>query len=102
MTPTARTIALMRERGFTADVVERRITKRLTRDFLGIIDVIALKEGCAPWFIQTTGGNNKWMRRQKMLESPHLPLLQSVGTVVLHEWNQLKNGEWSPREEVLL
>lgn len=91
----------MQARGFTADVVERRITKRLTRDFLGIVDVIALKEGERPWFIQTTGGSNKWARREKMLASPNLAVLQAVGTVVLHEWNELKSGEWSPREEVL-
>ena len=105
MTPTARTIKHYEALGFTADVVERRITKTVTRDFLGCIDVIALKAGEPPHFIQATagqsGGGNKWKRRQKLEGNEHLPVLQATGKVILHSWYQMKDGTWTPREELL-
>lgn len=43
MTPTQRTLKLLRDRGWTADVVERWIPGAFIRkDYLGIIDIIAL------------------------------------------------------------
>lgn len=101
MTPTARTIKHYQALGFTADVVERRITKRVTRDFLGCIDVIALKAGEPPHFVQTTTAPNKWARKQKLLENPSLSVLQATGKVILHGWAKLKDGTWTPREELL-
>jgi hypothetical protein len=87
--------------GFVADIVERRISRYVSKDFLGIIDVIALKEGEPPHFIQVTDHTHKSTRKAKMLESENLPLLLSVGKVVLHGWYQLKDKTWTPREEVL-
>jgi len=43
LTPTQRTLKLLRDRGWTADVVERWIPGAFIRkDYLGIIDIIAL------------------------------------------------------------
>ena len=45
-TPTARTLARLRELGYRADVVERRLPGCLvTRDLFGIADVIAVHPG---------------------------------------------------------
>jgi hypothetical protein len=46
--PTARTLKLLRELGFEADVVERRVFRTVTKDFLGIVDVIGVKAGESP------------------------------------------------------
>lgn len=89
----------MQDQGYVAEVVERRINRKLTRDFLGCIDVIALKIGEPPCFIQTTGGTNKWSRKMKVMECDHLPTLLANGRVLVHAWYQKKNGEWTPREE---
>ena len=41
MTPTARTLALLRTLGYTAEVTERRLPRCfITRDFLGWVDII--------------------------------------------------------------
>ena len=99
MTPTVRTIKHYEALGFTADVVERRITKRLTKDFLGCIDVIALKAGEPPHFIQTTTGKNKAARREKIRKCPSFAVLKATGKVILHGWHQRTDGTWTPREE---
>ncbi len=40
--PMSRTIAECKRRGWEVDIVERRIWRNVTRDFLGCIDVIAI------------------------------------------------------------
>ena len=42
--PTARTLELLRAQGWVCDPVERR-NSYIARDYLGIIDIIALKQG---------------------------------------------------------
>jgi hypothetical protein len=65
--PTARTPALMKELGYVADVVERRVYRRVTKDFLGIIDIIGVKCGEPPLAVQTTSLSNMaaWLAKAK-------------------------------------
>ena len=71
--PSSRTLELLRRNGFYADMVERRVHKFVTKDFLGFIDMI----GCSPTAgitvgIQATSRSNQSSRMKKVLESPEL------------------------------
>lgn len=66
MTPTARTLTFARGRGWLVDVVERRITKILTKDLFGCIDLIALDGQPGVLGIQATSGSNGAARVKKI------------------------------------
>lgn len=68
--PTERTLAWLRKNGFTAGVVERRNPKmlRVTHDYLGIIDLIAVGEGHTIG-VQATSAANVGSRVNKVIES---------------------------------
>ena len=99
MTPTARTLRLLRQRGWSAEVVERHIPHTfITRDLWGFADVLAMRaldtaDGFAPDImcgvlaVQTTTGDNASKRLKKMLAEPRLRTwLQAGGKVELHSW----------------
>src|SRR5262245_38915517 len=73
-TPTARTLAHLRELGYLADRVEQRLPHCfVTRDLFGIIDVLAVRPGEPPLGIQCTSGSNVAARINKALACPGLP-----------------------------
>lgn len=105
MTPTARTLALMRRNGWTAQVVERwNPHARIRQDLFGFGDVIA----CRGWItensipqpssitlIQATTQANAAARVAKITTNPDVaPLalrwLESGGRIVVHGWRKLK------------
>jgi hypothetical protein len=69
--PTARTLAYLRRRGYTAGVVERFIAgvgehgQGIRRDFLGCIDLIAVKPGSPILGVQATSISNVSARLAK-------------------------------------
>ncbi len=66
MTPTARTLAALRKEGYVAGVVERWNAHTKTRsDFLGCIDIIAVREG-ETLGIQATSVANQTSRMKKL------------------------------------
>lgn len=52
MTPTARTLKLLKEQGWVGDVVERR-NQFIARDYGGIGDVLVIRQG-VPLLVQAT------------------------------------------------
>jgi hypothetical protein len=73
MTPTARTLKYLREKGYTADVVERWIgggQMRIRKDLFGLGDVLAFAYNTL--LIQCTSGSNITSRMRKAEANPIL------------------------------
>jgi len=88
MTPTGRSLALLREMGYEAEVVERWNRFSKTRhDLFGCIDIVA----CHPDFgilgVQATTTSNAAAREKKSLAEPRLlTWLQAGGRFSVHGW----------------
>jgi len=88
MTPTGRSLALLREMNYEAEVVERWNRFSKTRhDLFGCIDIVA----CHPDFgilgVQATTTSNAAAREKKALEEPRLlTWLQAGGRFSVHGW----------------
>lgn len=68
--PTSRTLALLREQGWTAEVVERWIAQSRTRkDLFGIADIVAFNERLV-MLVQTTSTPNMSVRISKIVAIP--------------------------------
>jgi hypothetical protein len=95
--PTARTLKLLRELGFEADVVERRVFRAVTKDFLGVVDVIGVKAGESPLGIQTTSASNAAARLTKARSAPRLRAWLAAGCR-FEVWSWGKRGaRWEVR-----
>jgi hypothetical protein len=101
MTPTARSLALLRKRGYTAEVVERFNSFTKTRhDLFGCIDIIAVGFGHT-LAVQTTSSSNSAARRTKIRAQPAYPLMLASGWQVwVHGWRK-KGRFWECKEELL-
>jgi hypothetical protein len=88
--PTARSLALLRRRGYAAEKVEQRLPRGfVTRDLFGCIDLVACRPGEIVG-IQTTSRSNLAARRTKALGCPGLVAwLQAGGRFVLHGWGKV-------------
>ena len=88
MTPTARSMELLRELGYTVDVVERWIPRtRTRRDLFGFADLLAIHPTGGILLIQTTTGSNGADRLKKMLAEPQLQSwLLAGGRAELWTW----------------
>lgn len=103
MTPTARSLAWLRERGYLAEVVEHRIPHtNITKDLWGFIDILAIKPGEAPLGVQVTSGSNVAARITKIAEHPNTPTVREAGIRIhVHGWRNSKRTGWTLREEDL-
>lgn len=101
--PTQRTLAECKRRGWTAGIVERRLTRFVTQDFLGCIDIIAITpDGLVG--IQATSGANHAARVSKALAEPRLATWLAPGrTFAVWSWSKQggcgKRKLWTLREE---
>lgn len=98
MTPTQRTLAALRKRGITAEVVERWIPRVMVRkDLFSCIDIVALDNGILG--IQTTSAANVSSRMHKAEAEPRLAKwLASGGRFEVWGWKQNKKSKrWSVR-----
>lgn len=96
--PTQRTLKLMRDRGYYAEVVERynSFTKR-RHDFAGFIDVLCLGEGEVVG-VQTTTYSNMSARKTKILEHENLEAVLASGIrILVHGWVKNSN-RWEVKE----
>ena len=98
MTPTQRTLALMRKRGYHAEVVERWIPgANIRRDFAGVVDVLCLGDGEVVG-VQTTSASNVSARVRKIAEAETLPALRRAGVrLLVHGWRKVGRF-WEVRE----
>jgi hypothetical protein len=98
MNLTARSMALLRERGYTVATVEHynAFTKR-KHDLFGCIDLLAIGNG-ETVAVQVTSKSNLAARRHKVEEAEAYPeMLRSKWRVILHGW--FKDGNrWQLKE----
>lgn len=103
MSPTQRTIKLLRDRGIPAEKVEQRLPipgKFVTRDLFNVLDIIALDRGILG--IQVTSGTNMSARQKKIHNEPMaLAWLKAGARIELHGWakrgSRGKRKQWSCR-----
>jgi len=108
MTPTQRSLALLRERGYLCAIVEKFVRfpppgHRV--DLWGFVDILAIKAG-EVLGVQTTSGVHVAERLRKIAASPHIATVLSSGVrVVVHGWRKVgprgKAKKWECREEFL-
>lgn len=96
--PTQRSLAVMRERGYLAEVVEKWIPAvRRRRDLYGFIDLLCIREGevCG---VQATSGSNVASRLTKIAEHENVAAVRRAGIrLLVHGWSKRK-GRWQLRE----
>lgn len=96
--PTQRSLAVMRERGYLAEVVEKWIPAvKRRRDLYGFIDLLCIRDGevCA---VQATSGSNVAARITKIAEHENLAAVRRAGIrLLVHGWAKRK-GRWQLRE----
>ena len=98
--PTALTLERLERGGFLCDVVERRITRIVTKDLFGILDIVAVKEG-ETFGVQCTSRSNVSARVRKIKASPHLSRLREAGwRILVHGWD--KGPDKQPRLRVVV
>lgn len=91
MSPTARSLAHLRELGYRVQVVEKwNPFARIRQDLFGA-DILALKPGEPILAIQATSGPNVGSRIQKLQESGYAHLWQSAGATI-EVWGWAKQG----------
>lgn len=111
MSPTARTLAECRKRGWIAQVVEQTIPRTfIKRDLFGCIDIIAvakpLNDAGGIIGIQVTSGSNHAARLAKAKAEPRIAAWLSAGAKFF-VWSWAKQGargerkRWMLREESL-
>jgi hypothetical protein len=105
--PTARSLDLLRSRGYRAEVVEHWIPHTfITRDLFGFIDILAIREG-EVLGVQacSSGGTSKRgsdvaARIRKIAESDAVGDVRKAGIGIhVHGWRKNAAGEWVCTEE---
>jgi hypothetical protein len=107
MTPSARSIREAKKRGWEIDSVERRLTRFVTKDYLGVIDLIALTPDGRTIGIQATSGANHAARVAKVKAEPRVARWFRCGhTIEVWSWRRAKprgkRSRWSLRVETVL
>ncbi len=98
MNLTARSMSLLRERGYTVATVEHynAFTKR-KHDLFGCIDLLAIGNG-ETVAVQVTSKSNLAARRHKVEEAEAYPeMLRSKWRVILHGWFK-EGNRWQLKE----
>ena len=98
MNLTARSMALLRERGYTVATVEHynAFTKR-KHDLFGCIDLLAIGNG-ETVAVQVTSKSNLAARKHKVEEAEAYPeMLRSKWRVILHGWFK-EGNRWQVKE----
>ncbi len=99
MSPTQRTLALLRKRGYRAAVVEKwNAHARIRQDLFGVVDVLAIKDG-ETLAVQATSASNVASRVEKIAISEATPDIRAAGwSFHVHGWRKKPNGRWHCRE----
>lgn len=113
MSPTARTLKILKQLGTPAGVVERWIPQARKRiDLFGFCDIVALFVDpnylglCRITAIQVTSGSNHAARRTKLLAIPEARTwIQCGGSIQIRSWSKVgKRGKrklWMERVEII-
>lgn len=97
VSPTQRSLKLLREAGYTVAIVEywNAFTKR-RHDLFQFADLLAIREN-EILLVQVTSGSNVSARIKKITENEHIGAVRKSGMrVEVHGWRKLKAG-WEPK-----
>ncbi len=94
--PTVRTLAECRKRGWDVDIVERRVHRFVTKDFLGCIDIIAVTDD-GLLGIQACAGASHAARVAKCRAEPRVRSWLARGAR-LEVWSWSKRGDAGKRK----
>lgn len=96
--PTQRSLKLLRDEGYTAQVVEKwNQFAHIRQDLFGFIDIVAIKSGEPVLGVQTTSAKNINAREIKARKSINLALWLNTGSnFELHGWS--KKGKLGKRK----
>lgn len=99
MSPTQRSLKLLRERGYRAAIVEKwNPHARIRQDLFGIIDLLAIR-GSETLAVQTTSGSHVAERLKKIEDSEAIADIRAAGWGFhVHGWRKGANGRWACRE----
>jgi hypothetical protein len=107
MTPTKRTLAALREEGYTYAITDHwNPWAGIRQDAFGFVDIIAVRRGEPIRFIQTTAGSGHAARVAKILSLPAAKLIHDSG-ILIEVWSWAKQGArgerklWKCRVEVV-
>lgn len=97
--PTQRSLAELRKRGYLAQVVEKWIPAvKRRQDLYGFIDILAIREGEVVG-VQATSGDNVASRVTKIAEHEHVGAVRKAGIrILVHGWRKNAAGRWTLRE----
>lgn len=93
VSPTQRSLAALRERGYLCQIVERwNPHARIRQDLFNIGDILAIRDG-ETLLVQTTTRGNVQARVKKIADCEHLPAILRAGwKIEVHGWGKLKEG----------
>lgn len=103
--PTSRTLAMLRDDGWTCAVVEKwNPHARIRQDALGFGDILCCRAGRRPTLVQCTSGSNVAARITKIMQEPRrLAWLASGGEIMVVGWRKVgprgKRKVYEPRIE---
>lgn len=99
-TPTARSLAYLREQGWTAAVVEHWNPHSQTRnDLFGFIDILAIR-GDETLAIQTTTASNVAAHIHKIADNPYVAAVREAGWQIrVHGWEK-RRGRWQLARDI--
>lgn len=98
MSPTQRSLKLLRDDGWTVAVTEHwNPWARIRQDLFGIIDLLCVRDGVTMG-VQTTSYSNITARVKKIGDSEHIEALRGAEWVIqVHGWRKNKKGRWEAR-----
>jgi len=98
MSPSARSTKLLESEGWLVANVEKRLTRVLSQDLYGFVDLLCIRPG-ETLAVQTTDDTNFSKRRRKILESENLARVRAAGwRIECHGWK--KRGTACRRESI--
>lgn len=104
MSPTARTLKLLRDQGYLCSVVERWIPgTRIRSDCLGFADILGVHASAGAVLVQATSGANHAARRTKLAKLEAVQTAKHAGLrVLIVSWiKSARTHRWTPRIESL-
>lgn len=101
MTPTQRSLKLLREQGYKPWIVEHwNSFAKIRQDLFGFVDILAVKDK-ETLGVQTTSYSNISARVKKIKESEYYPVLKEAGwRIAVHGWRKVK-GRYQVTEREL-
>lgn len=92
MSPTARTLAMLRKDGWLAWVVEKWVPNTQQRsDLFGFIDVLAIR-GPDTLAVQSTSRSNVSSRVRKITDHANVAAVRAAGWAIhVHGWGKVKH-----------